>query len=115
LYSFDASAYPTTTGLTSVVPYSSMNILSGEFKFTDEGTLECVSDGQFTLRCANEFDGSEYVRIIDENGFDIIGGTGGVTQDTIDISIEQGSPLITVDMNEGDTIDGIAIQFREEV
>jgi hypothetical protein len=64
LYTFDASKYPTSSGWTANVPYSSMSISSGEFSFTDDGQLQCDSAGSFTLRNAHEFDGDEYIKVV---------------------------------------------------
>jgi hypothetical protein len=64
LYTFNASKYPTSSGWTSNVPYSSMIISSGEFSFTDAGQLQCDSAGSFTLRNAHEFDGDEYIKVV---------------------------------------------------
>jgi hypothetical protein len=113
LYTFDASKYPTSSGWTSNVPYSSMSISSGEFSFTDDGQLQCDSAGSFTLRNAHEFDGDEYIKLTIDGT--VYAGTGIITQGTTTASIEQGSTLITVDMVAGDTIDSIDVQFREPV
>jgi hypothetical protein len=113
LYTFDASKYPTSSGWTANVPYSSMSISSGEFSFTDDGQLQCDSAGSFTLRNAHEFDGDEYIKLTINDT--VYAGTGTITQGTTTASIEQGSTLITVDMVAGDTIDSIDIQFREPV
>jgi hypothetical protein len=113
LYTFDASKYPTSSGWTANVPYSSMSISSGEFSFTDDGQLQCDSAGSFTLRNAHEFDGDEYIKLTINDT--VYSGTGTITQGTTTASIEQGSTLITVDMVAGDTIDSIDIQFREPV
>jgi hypothetical protein len=113
LYTFDASKYPTSSGWTANVPYSSMTISSGEFSFTDDGQLQCDSTGSFTLRNAHPFDSDEYIKvIIDGTEY---AGTGSVTQGTVTVSITQGSNVIDVEMDANDMIDSIYIQFREPV
>jgi hypothetical protein len=113
LYTFNASKYPTSSGWTSNVPYSSMSISSGEFSFTDDGQLQCDSAGSFTLRNAHEFDGDEYIKVtIDGVEY---AGTGSVTQGNVTVAITQSSTKIDVNMGTGDVIDGIDIQFREPV
>jgi len=113
LYTFNASKYPTSSGWTANVPYSSMSITSGEFSFTDNGQLQCDSAGSFTLRNAHEFDGSEYIKVtIDGVEY---AGTETVTEGNVTVAITQGSTLIDVDMGTDDVIDGIDIQFRKPV
>jgi hypothetical protein len=113
LYTFDASKYPTSSGWTANVPYSSMSISSGEFSFTDSGQLQCDSSGSFSLRNAHEFDGDEYIKVtIDGVEY---AGTGSVTQGNVTVAITQSSTKIDVDMGTSDLIDGIDIQFREPV
>jgi hypothetical protein len=113
LYSIDFSRYPTSTGHTGNVPYSSMRVQSGEFKFTDAGQLVCVTAGTITMRNAHEFDGSEYITLTADGVK--TADTGSVIAGTTTASIEQGSPLITVNMTAGDTLDSIDIQFRKKV
>lgn len=115
LYECNFRSMPSnTTVYTDVLPYSSAVINSGSFKL-DDG-LVCVTDGVVTLRSAHEFDGSEYVYYVNEDGTEVIsGGTGGTTYGTVVSSISQGSNIITIDMKAGDTLDNIYIQFREEV
>jgi hypothetical protein len=113
LYTFDASKYPTSSGWTANVPYSSMSITSGEFSFTDNGQLQCDSVGSFSLRNAHSFDGSEYIKVtIDGVEY---AGTGTVTEGNVTVAITQGSTMIDVDMGTDDVIDSIDIQFREPV
>jgi hypothetical protein len=113
LYTFDASKYPTSSGWTSNVPYSSMIISSGEFSFTDAGQLQCDSVGSFTLRNAHQFDGDEYIKVVID-GVEYT-GTGSVSQGNVTVAITQSSTKIDVDMGTSDLIDGIDIQFREPV
>jgi hypothetical protein len=113
LYTFDASKYPTSSGWTANVPYSSMSISSGEFSFTDDGQLQCDSAGSFTLRNAHEFDGDEYIKLTINDT--VYSGTGSVTQGTVTASISQGSTAITLNMATDDVIDAIDIQFRKPV
>jgi hypothetical protein len=113
LYTFDASKYPTSSGWTSNVPYSSMSISSGEFSFTDAGQLQCDSAGSFTLRNAHQFDGDEYIKVVID-GVEYT-GTGSVSQGNVTVAITQSSTKIDVDMGTSDLIDGIDIQFREPV
>jgi hypothetical protein len=113
LYTFDASKYPTSSGWTANVPYSSMSISSGEFSFTDDGQLQCDSAGSFSLRNSHPFDADEYIKLT-INGVEYA-GTGSVTEGTVTVSLTQGSNKISVNMGTGDVIDGIDIQFREPV
>jgi hypothetical protein len=113
LYTFDASKYPTSSGWTANVPYSSISISSGEFSFTDDGQLQCDSAGSFTLRNAHEFDGDEYIKLTINDT--VYSGTGSVTQGTVTASISQGSTAITVNMAAGDVLDKLDIQFRRPV
>jgi hypothetical protein len=113
LYTFDASKYPTSSGWTSNVPYTSMNIASGEFSFTDDGQLQCDSAGSFSLRNSHNFDSDEYIKLT-INGVEY-SGTGSITQGNVTVSLTQGSNKIDVNMGTGDLIDGIDIQFREPV
>jgi hypothetical protein len=113
LYTFDASKYPTSSGWTANVPYSSMSISSGEFSFTDNGQLQCDSAGSFSLRNSHPFDADEYIKLT-INGVEYA-GTGSVTEGNVTVSLTQGSNKISVNMGTGDVIDGIDIQFREPV
>jgi hypothetical protein len=113
LYSIDFSRYPTSTDHTGNVPYSSIRVQSGELKFTDAGQLVCVTAGTITMRNAHEFDGSEYITLTADGVK--TADTGSVIAGTTTASIEQGSPLITVNMTAGDTLDSIDIQFRKKV
>ena len=113
LYTFDASKYPTSSGWTANVPYSSISISSGEFSFTDDGQLQCDSAGSFSLRNSHPFDADEYIKLT-INGTEYA-GTGSITQGTVTVSLTQGSNKISVNMGTGDVIDGIDIQFREPV
>lgn len=113
LFSFDASKYPTSSGWTGNIPYSSMVVQSGEFEFTDAGQLKCTSAGTITMRNAHQFDGSEYITLTIDGSK--TSDTGSVTYGTITASIAQGSSTITLEMGTGDTLDKLNIQFRKEV
>lgn len=114
IYSFDASRYPANdTIYTGLIPYSHMSVDSGAFKLNLDNQLECTTTGTIKFRNAHQFDGSEYITIKD--GSVETSETGSVTYGTVVASITQGSNIITVDMETGDTLDKIDIQFRKEV
>jgi hypothetical protein len=115
LFSCDFSEMSSnTTVYTDVLPYSSAIIKSGSFKL-DNGII-CVTDGQLTLRCAHDFDGSEEINFRSTpDNLRLAYGTGSVSYGDIDASISQGSSLITLDMLAGDTLDKLDIQFREHL
>lgn len=113
LYEIDFSRYPSNdTVYADNIPYSSMRVESGSFKI-DGSQLVCVTDGIIKMRNAHDFDESEYITIIID-GVEY-SGTGTVTQGTVTASIEQGSNLISIDMDAADTLDKVNIQFREPV
>ena len=112
-WSVNYTDYPdNVTEYTDNLPYSSSIINSGTFK-VDDDKLQCVSAGTMTYSASYNFDGSEYIKV--EIGGVEYAGTGTITQGNTTVSVAQGSNKVTVVMGTGDTIDGIDIQFREEV
>jgi hypothetical protein len=113
-FSFNATYYPANdTVYTSNIPYSSMVVSSGSFKINLDNELECITDGIVRMSCSHQFDESEYITLN-------IGGvksssTGSVTVGTIIASISQGSNVISIDMDAGDKLNRLDIQFRATV
>jgi len=114
IFSFDAADYPANdTVYTSNIPYSSMLVTSGSFKINLDNELECITDGIITMSCSHQFDESEYITL--DIGGVKTSGTGSVTSGTITASISQGSNIITIDMDAGDKINKLNLQFRAPV
>lgn len=114
IFSFDAADYPANdTVYTGNIPYSSMIVTSGSFKINLDNELECVTNGIVTMSCSHQFDESEYITL--DIGGVKTSGTGSVTADTITASISQGSNVITMDMDAGDKLNRLYIQFRAPV
>ena len=66
-----------------------------------------------TYSASYEFDGSEFIKVtIDGVEY---AGTGTITQGNTTVSVAQGSNKVTIQAGTGDTVDGIDVQFREEV
>lgn len=114
IFSFDAADYPANyTVYTSNIPYSSMIVTSGSFEINLDNELECISTGTLRMSASHQFDESEY--ITHDIGGVKTSDTGSVTAGTTTASISQGSNVITVEMETGDKINKLDIQFRAPV
>ena len=112
-WSINYTDYPDNVAeYTDNLPYSSSIISPGTFK-VDDDKLQCVSAGTMTYSASYEFDGSEYITAT--IGGVEYAGTGTITQGNTTVSVAQGSNKVTIEAGTGDTIDGIMVQFREEV